>query len=66
VPPPAAAPIENDALAVKLTGTSQQSTGKPFAIIEDREGVQALYQVGQMIPDAGRLLDVARESAVIL
>jgi general secretion pathway protein C len=65
-PPPAAAPVESETLAVKLIGTSQLSTGKPFAIIEDPQGTQLLYQVGQMIPDAGRLLEVTSDRAVIL
>ncbi len=65
-PAPAPAPVENESLDVKLIGTSQLSTGKPYAIIEDSNGKQSLYQVGQEVPDAGKLLEVASDRAIVL
>ncbi|MGH7836744.1 MAG: type II secretion system protein N, partial [Candidatus Binataceae bacterium] len=58
-PPPVTAPVENEALTIKLIGTSQLSSGKPYAIIQNASAEQAVYRVGDMIPDAGRLLEVS-------
>ena len=65
-PPISSEPIEEEPLSVKLVGTSQLTTGKPFAIIQNAQGIQLLYQVGQTIPDAGQLLEVTHNRAVIL
>jgi len=65
-PPPEAAPVENAAIDIKLIGTSQMSAGKPYAIIEDANGKQALYRVGEQVPDAGQLVEVAKNRAVVL
>ena len=65
-PPPEAAPVENETMDVKLIGTSQMSGGKPYAIIEDANGRQSLYRVGDQIPDAGQLVEVATNRAVVL
>jgi len=65
-PPPAPPPVEDENLDVKLVGTSQLSVGKPFAIVEDSEGKQSLYQVGQEIPGAGQLLEVSSDRIVVL
>jgi general secretion pathway protein C len=68
-PPPApasgGAPVARD-LHIKLLGTSQISSGRPFAIVEDtRTGQQLLYRVGDTIPDTGRLMQVKRTSVII-
>jgi type II secretion system protein C len=52
-------------LHLKLLGTSLLSKSKPYAIIEDQSGNQSLYQVGEDIPDAGRLVSVERTRAII-
>ena len=59
------APVVEEDLHLKLIGTSLQSKSKPYAIIEDQNGVEALYQVGEDIPDAGRLLSVETNRAII-
>jgi type II secretion system protein C len=65
-PAPVVAPVENEPLTVKLIGTSQLSHGKPYAIIQNASSEQAVYQVGDMIPDAGQLLEVTADRAVIM
>jgi general secretion pathway protein C len=65
-PAPETAPAENENLTIKLVGTSQLSRGKPYAIIEDQGGNQSLYRVGEDVPGAGKLLEVAQDRAVIL
>jgi general secretion pathway protein C len=65
-PPPAAPEVENESLDVKLVGTSQLSTGKPYAIIEDTNGNQSLYQVGEQVPNAGKLVEVSKNRAVVM
>src|SRR5580658_2584660 len=61
---PAVVATDQD-LNLKLLGTSQLSQAKPFAIIEDSTGTQNLYQLGEDIPDAGRLVGVEKSRAVI-
>jgi general secretion pathway protein C len=65
-PPPAATAVENEPLTVKLVGTSQLSSGKPYAIIQNANAEQSVYRVGQMVPDAGQLLEVTANRAVIM
>jgi general secretion pathway protein C len=65
-PAPESAPAENEDLQVKLLGTSQLSSGKPFAIIENQSGDQSLYRLGDTIPGAGQLLEVSRDRVVVL
>ena len=65
-PPPAPPPVENENLDVKLVGVSQVSEGNPYAIIQDDSGKQSLYQVGQEIPDAGKLVAVESARAIVL
>src|SRR5277367_6506179 len=60
-PPPV---VEAD-LNIKLIGTSLISKSKPYAIIEDPAGNESLYQVGDDIPDAGRLVSVETNRAII-
>jgi len=65
-PPPTPAPLESENLDVKLVGVSQVSEGKPWAIIQDDGGKQNLYQVGQSIPGAGKLLEVESSRVILL
>src|SRR5271170_5322300 len=60
-PPPV---VEAD-LNIKLIGTSLISKSKPYAIIEDPAGNESLYQVGEDIPDAGKLVGVETNRAII-
>jgi len=61
----APAPVVAQDLHIKLLGTSMLSRKKPYAIIEDQTGEQALYQVGEDIPDAGKLVAVETSRAII-
>lgn len=58
-------PVVAEDLHLKLLGVSTMSGGKPFAIVEDRTGQQALYRVGEQIPQAGKLVEVASDRIVI-
>lgn len=59
------APEDND-LRITLLGTSHISGSRAFVIIEDQNGDQVLYRQGDMIPDAGEILTIGHERAVIL
>jgi type II secretion system protein C len=59
------APVVEADLNIKLIGTSLASRSKPYAIIEDPTGEESLYQVGESIPDAGRLVSVEVNRAII-
>jgi type II secretion system protein C len=59
------APVVVEDLHLKLIGTSLQSKSKPYAIIEDDTGNESLYQVGEDIPNAGRLVAVEVNRAII-
>jgi general secretion pathway protein C len=59
------APVVEADLNLKLIGTSLVSRSKPYAIIEDPAGNETLYQVGEDIPDAGKLVGVEVNRAVI-
>ena len=59
------APVVEEDLHLKLIGTSMQSKSKPYAIIEDPTGNESLYQVGEDIPDAGKLVGVEVNRALI-
>lgn len=52
-------------LNIKLIGTSILSRSKPYAIIEDPAGNESLYQLGEDIPDAGKLVGVEHSRAII-
>src|ERR1700683_415164 len=66
VPPPSSAPAEVvEDLHLNLIGISQMSKGQPFAIIEDATGEQSVYRAGETIPDAGKLLEVDNDHAVV-
>ena len=62
----APAPVVAQDLHIKLLGTSTLSRKKPYAIIEDQTGEQALYRLGDDIPDAGKLVAVETNRAIIL
>src|ERR1700720_3779826 len=59
------APVVEADLTIKLIGTSLLSRSKPYAIIEDATGNESLYQVGEDIPDAGKLMSVETNRAII-
>src|SRR5271166_1101612 len=61
----APAPVVEEDLHIKLIGTSMASKTKPYAIIEDPTGNESLYQVGEDIPDAGKLVSVETNRAII-
>ena len=65
-PPPAApAPVVVEDLHLTLIGISQASKGQPYAIVQDPSGEQSVYRAGEMIPDAGKLLEVDKDHAVV-
>jgi type II secretion system protein C len=57
---------EDEDLRITLLGTSHISGSRAFAIIEDQNGDQVLYRQGDMIPDAGEIVEVGHERAVIV
>src|SRR6202158_3936598 len=61
----APAPVVAEDLHLKLLGTSLLSKSQPYAILEDQAGNQSLYQVGQDVPDAGRLVSVEANRVII-
>jgi len=61
----APAPVVEADLNLKLIGTSIVSRAKPYAIIEDTDGNESLYRVGDSIPDAGTLVSVENTRAII-
>ncbi|HEX4211463.1 MAG TPA: type II secretion system protein GspC [Candidatus Binataceae bacterium] len=60
-----AAPEDED-LRITLLGTSHISGHRAFAIIEDQNGDQVLYRQGDVIPDAGQILSIGHDRALIL
>jgi general secretion pathway protein C len=63
--PVAQPPVVASDLRIKLLGTSQLTLSKPFAIIEDERNQQALYQLGDDIPGAGKLVAVEKSRVII-
>lgn len=62
-----AAPVVTSVdLHIKLLGTSLATRERPFAIIEDQNGDQSLYTVGDEIPDAGKLVSVQKSRIIVL
>ncbi|HUA34856.1 MAG TPA: type II secretion system protein GspC [Candidatus Binataceae bacterium] len=61
----APSPVVAQDLHIKLLGTSTLSRKKPYAIIEDQTGEQSLYRLGDDIPDAGRLVAIETNRAII-
>jgi type II secretion system protein C len=67
VPRETAAPVITSVdLHIKLLGTSLATRERPFAIIEDQNGDQSLYTVGDEIPNAGKLLSVQKSRIIVL
>jgi len=65
VPPPPPAPVVEEDLHLTLVGVSTATKGKPYAIVSDARGEQAVYRVGEVIPDSGKLLEVQKDRAII-
>ena len=64
-PAPAPPPPATD-LHLKLVGVSLATWTKPFAILEDQNTHdQAVYQLGNQIPDAGELTTVQKTKVII-
>ncbi|HVA77536.1 MAG TPA: type II secretion system protein N [Candidatus Binataceae bacterium] len=61
-PEPALTAID---LHLKLLGTSTGVKHGPWAIVEDQAGEQSVYRLGEDIPDAGRLVSVEKNRAII-
>ncbi len=61
----ARAPVVVEDLHLKLLGTSALTKSKPYAILEDPNGQQSLYQLGEEIPDAGKLVSVEVNRVII-
>lgn len=54
-------------LHIKLVGTSQLTLSRPFIIVQDDANQrQSLYRLGDEIPDAGKLVGVYKDHAIIL
>jgi type II secretion system protein C len=59
------APVVEEDLNLKLIGTSLASKTKPYAIIEDPTGNESLYQLGEEVPNGGKLVSVETNRAII-
>jgi general secretion pathway protein C len=64
--PAETAATANEDLQIKLIGTSQVSDNKPFLIVEDSGGDESIYRLGDVIPNAGRIIEIWRDRAVVL
>lgn len=54
-------------LHIKLLGTSSLTLSQPFIIVEDDNNhEQSLYRMGDEIPDAGKLVGVYQDHAIIM
>ncbi len=54
-------------LHIRLLGTSTLTLSKPFIIVEDDNNhEQSLYRMGDEIPDAGKLVGVYKNDAILL
>jgi general secretion pathway protein C len=54
-------------LHIRLLGTSMLTLSQPFIIVEDDNShEQSLYRMGDEIPDAGKLVGVYKDHAIIL
>lgn len=68
LPPPPPPPPQASAadLHVKLVGTSHPNWTRPFAILEDNNSHdQAVYQLGDNVPDAGTIVAVEKTRVTI-
>jgi len=64
-PPPPPAQVVVEDLHLTLIGVTQTTKGKPYAIIANQLGEQSVYQVGEEIPDSGKLIKVEKTRAII-
>ncbi|SRR5579885_55966 len=53
-------------LHLKLLGTSLATRERPYAIIEDQNGEQSLYTIGDEIPNAGKLISIQKSRIIVL
>jgi general secretion pathway protein C len=65
LPQETTAPVVVEDLHLNLIGVSRFSKGPAFAIIEDRSGQQSVYRQGDMIPNAGKLIEVQKDRIII-
>jgi type II secretory pathway component PulC len=65
--PPPAPPTQvvQEDLHLTLIGVTQTTKGKPYAIIANQLGEQSVYQVGDEIPDSGKLSKVEKDRVLI-
>ncbi len=59
------APAVVEDIHLKLLGISRMTGGKSFIVVQNMSGEQELYRLGEMIPSAGRLVEVDKDRAVI-
>jgi type II secretion system protein C len=59
-------PVEDATIQLTLVGTSHLSGGKPFIVVENPDGDQSLYRLGETIPNVGKVLSISRSRAVVL
>ena len=52
-------------LHLNLIGVSTSSKSRPFAILETRNGEQEVYRVGELVKDAGKLVEVDADRVII-
>lgn len=65
--PEAPAEVAPTNLHIKLLGTSQLTLSRPFIIVQDdNTQKQSLYQLGDQIPGAGKLVGVYKDHAIVL
>jgi general secretion pathway protein C len=58
--------VERIDLHLQLIGVSTSTAGKPpFAIISNQVGDQNVYRLGEMIPDAGKMIEVDKDRVII-
>lgn len=63
--PEQTAPAVVEDIHLKLLGISRMTGGKSFIIVQNLNGQQALYCLGDMIPNAGNLAEVDKDRAII-
>jgi type II secretory pathway component PulC len=64
-PPPPPPKVVVEDLHLTLIGVSQTTKGRPYAIIANQVGEQSVYQVGEEIPDSGKLIKVEKARAIV-
>ncbi len=63
--PQAKPPVVVEDLHLKLLGVSQITGSAPFIIVQDLNGQQALYKLGDMIPNVGKVVGVYSTEAIV-